>query len=175
MSFRWLPHLGINFTPLGVYPLTGVLELFLLNFNLKVVEEQFPWWRFQPCCVFWAEECFRRRKLPFCYISLPVNLLSLYSWLSLCRWYSNFLINVAIFPRLILKMRRPYFRVICFVLDAHGGKFLCTLSENLRFLLHGLWIHKQTDINLAFLKVQPDILWYFLLSAQKGHSIFDYK
>ena len=38
-----LLHLEISFTPVGVYALTGVMRLFLVNFHLKVVEEKFPW------------------------------------------------------------------------------------------------------------------------------------
>ena len=34
--------LGNSFAPLGLYPLTGVMELFLVKFQPKVVEEQFP-------------------------------------------------------------------------------------------------------------------------------------
>ena len=33
---------GNIFAPMGVYRLTGVMELFLVNVHLKVVEEQFP-------------------------------------------------------------------------------------------------------------------------------------
>ena len=48
---RWHLHLEVSFAPMGVYPLTGVMELFLVNFHLKVAEEQFSWYRFLPCCV----------------------------------------------------------------------------------------------------------------------------
>ena len=48
----WLLHLKISFAPIGVYALTGVMKLFLINFYLKVLEEQFPCYRFLPCCVF---------------------------------------------------------------------------------------------------------------------------
>ena len=38
----WLLHLEKSFAQMGVYPLTGVMELFLVKFLLKMVEEQFP-------------------------------------------------------------------------------------------------------------------------------------
>ena len=83
----WLVHLEISFAPMGVYPLTGVMEIFLVNFHLQVVGEQFPWYRFLPYCVFLAERCSCWKKLSFCCIFLPGNILFLYPWLPpLCRW-----------------------------------------------------------------------------------------
>ena len=48
----WLLHLEIGFAPLGVYALTGVLELFLVSFHLELLEEQLPWYIFLLSCVF---------------------------------------------------------------------------------------------------------------------------
>ena len=82
----WFSFFKISFASMGVYPLTGVMELFQVTFDLKVVEEQFPWYRFLACCVFLTEECFCWRKLSFYCIFLPWNLLFLYPWLPpLCR------------------------------------------------------------------------------------------
>ena len=41
----------ISFASMGVYPLTDVMKLFQVTFDLKVVEKQFPWYRFLACCV----------------------------------------------------------------------------------------------------------------------------
>ena len=48
----WLLHLEIGFAPFGVYPLGGVLELFLVSSHLKLLEEQLPSYIFFLCCVF---------------------------------------------------------------------------------------------------------------------------
>ena len=61
----WLLHLEISFAPIGVYALTGVMKLFLINLHLKVVEEQFPCYRFLPCCVFFNWGMFLLKKVDF--------------------------------------------------------------------------------------------------------------
>ena len=55
----------ISFAPIGVYALTGVMKLFLINLHLKVVEEQFPCYRFLPCCVFFNWGIFLLKKVDF--------------------------------------------------------------------------------------------------------------
>ena len=54
----WLEHLEINFPSSGVRLLTGVLELFLINFCLQLTKEWIFLNKFLPCCVFLAENGF---------------------------------------------------------------------------------------------------------------------